>query len=114
MYPIIKTRDNAKEQFRYSNVSVLYSHQNCRCFYCNKFMRFETFVPGNPERKNGYTIDHLFPKHLGFTLAGNAVLACRKCNEKKAERPPTPVEIVRAWELYNKIGVQFIATIIFP
>lgn len=114
MYPIIKTRDNSKEQFRYSLTSVLYSHQECRCFYCNKYMRYVSFIPGNPERKNGYTIDHLFPKHLGFTLVGNAVLACRKCNEKKADRPPTPVEIVRAWELYNKIGIQFIATIIFP
>lgn len=114
MYPIIKTRDNSKDKFRYSSATVLYSFQNCKCFYCNKFMRYVSYNPENPERAGGYTIDHLFPKHLGFGLAGNAVLACRRCNEKKDGRPPTPTEIVKAWELYNKMGVPFIASIIFP
>lgn len=114
MYPIIKTKDNRKDKFRYSFITTLYSYQDCKCFYCNKFMRFISFNPERPERAGGYTIDHLFPRHLGFGLAGNTVLACRKCNEKKDMRPPTPTEIVKAWELYNKIGVEFVATIIFP
>ena len=114
MYPIIKTRDNLKDKFRYSTAATLYSFQNCKCFYCNKFMRFMSYNHNKPSTIEGYTIDHLFPRSLGFGLAGNAVLACRKCNEKKGDRPPTPMEIVRAWELYQKINVKFIATITFP
>lgn len=114
MYPIIKTRDNLKDKFRRSNAAVLYSFQNCRCFYCNKFMRYVSYNHANPDRLDGYTIDHLFPRTLGFGLAGNAVLACRKCNEVKGNRPPTPVEIVRAWELYTKINMPFVASITFP
>ena len=73
-----------------------------------------TYIPTKPERFDGYTIDHLFPRSLGFTLSGNAVLACRKCNERKGDRPPTPEEIVKAWSLYNQVNIQFTAKIIFP
>jgi len=77
-------------------------------------MPFVKYVPEDESRHNGYTIDHLFPRMLGFGLVGNAVLACRKCNEKKSDRSPTISEIVKAWELYNKIGHEFIATVILP
>lgn len=92
-------------------VNLLYSHQNCRCFYCNKFMPFMTY---NYERKKGYTVDHLFPRSRGYGKGGNTVLACRGCNEKKENRYPTTDELVRAWTLYNQMGRPFIATLIFP
>jgi len=113
-YPIIKVKDTSGERFKYSRVATIYSAQNCKCFYCGKFMQYMSFRPDMPSRSNGFTIDHLFPRSLGFGLYGNAVLACRRCNEKKGDRPPTPVEIVRAWEIYNRIGLEFVATIIFP
>lgn len=114
MYPIIKTKDNSSKRFKFSTVATLYSFQKCRCFYCNKFLQYASYRPEQSDRANGYTIDHLFPKSFGFGLAGNAVLACRKCNEMKGNRPPLPVEIVRAWELYQKLNMEFVATIIFP
>lgn len=96
--------------FRYSTTSILYSFQECKCFYCNKFLRYMNYNPENPERFEGYTIDHLYPKSLGYGLGGNAVLACRKCNEKKANRYPTETEIAKASELYSKIGIPFVAS----
>ena len=115
MYPIIRTKDfGAAQKFRYSTVTTLYSYQNCKCFYCGKFMRFASYNPENPDRATGYTIDHLFPRTLGFGLYGNAVLCCRKCNATKDSRPPTPTEIVKAWELYTRMGRPFVATITFP
>jgi 5-methylcytosine-specific restriction endonuclease McrA len=113
MYPIIKIKE-PQGKFRYSSVPVIYSNQNCKCFYCGKYLQYKKYHPENVTRKDGYTLDHLFPKMLGFTLYGNAVIACRKCNEKKSDRPPTPVEIVKAWELYRQMNMKFIATIIFP
>lgn len=110
MYPIIKVKDE-----KFLNVppaSVLYSYQKCRCFFCNKFMPFKAFNPEKPDRKDGYTVDHLFPRSLGFTKSGNSVLACRKCNEKKANRNPSLTEIVKAWEIYQKMGRPFVATVI--
>lgn len=112
-YPIIKVRENTG-RFKYSSVPILYSNQKCKCFYCGKYMKFYSYIPTKPERFDGYTIDHLFPRSLGFTLSGNAVLACRKCNERKGDRPPTPEEIVKAWSLYNQANIQFTAKIILP
>lgn len=110
MYPIIKIKEE-----RFLNVppaSVLYSYQKCRCFYCNKYMPYKAYNPEIADRKDGYTIDHLFPRSLGFTKSGNSVLACRSCNEKKANRNPTLTEIVKAWELYQKMNRPFVATVI--
>lgn len=100
------TRQNI---FRYSTATLLYSYQDCKCFYCNKFLRFMNFNPENPDRAEGFTIDHLMPKSLGYGLAGNAVLACRKCNEKKNNRLPTIDEVRRANQLYYIMGMEFIA-----
>lgn len=77
-------------------------------------MYYTTFIPDVPERKHGYTIDHLFPKTQGFSLSGNAVLACRKCNAVKSDRMPSTTEIVKAWHLYNNAVIPFIASIVFP
>lgn len=108
MYPIIQMKTKV---LRYSAASHLYSHQGCRCFYCNKFMPYMTY---NDKRKKGYTVDHLFPRSKGFAKGGNSVLACRKCNEDKGDRYPTVDEILRAWDLYARMGREFIATVILP
>lgn len=96
---------------RHVPVSLLYATQKCRCFYCGRFMEYITY---NDQRKKGYTVDHLFPRSKGYGKSGNIVLACRKCNEKKENRFPTVQEIVRAWEIYQQMGREFIATITLP
>lgn len=101
-------------RFKRSTISFIYSLQKCRCFYCNKFLQYIKYHPQICERKDGYTIDHLFPRTLGFTLYGNAVIACRKCNEEKSDRLPTPEEVVRTWTIYNQLGIPFIASVVFP
>ena len=68
----------------------------------------------NEVRRKGYTIDHLFPRSKGYGKGGNSVLACRRCNEKKGDRYPTLAEIVQAWELYARMGREFIASVILP
>lgn len=106
---IIQMREKVKGNV--APASVLYSYQKCRCFYCNRFMPYMTF---NMTRGAGYTIDHLFPRSKGHTKLGNSVLACRRCNEKKGDRFPTVLEIVKAWELYQKMDREFIAILILP
>lgn len=69
------------------------------------------FNPENPDRADGYTIDHLMPKSLGYGLAGNAVLACRKCNEKKSSRLPTQEELQRANDLYRTMGMELLVNL---
>ena len=104
-----------KKDLKFYSVSLtqLYAYQHARCFYCNKYLKFHPYHPENPDRFDGYTIDHLFPRSLGFSKTGNSVLACRSCNEKKSDRLPTNQEMVRAWEIYQKMSRPFVATIIF-
>lgn len=104
-----------KKDLRFYSVSLsqLYAYQHARCFYCSKYLKFHPYHPENPDRFDGYTIDHLIPRSLGFSKVGNSVLACRGCNEKKGNRMPTMIELVRAWEIYNKMGRPFIASLVF-
>lgn len=92
-------------------IALLYSLQKCRCFYCKTYMEYITH---NDKMKKGYTVDHLFPRSKGYGRAGNIVLSCRRCNEKKGDRFPTIDETVDAWQLYNQMNRPFIATIILP
>lgn len=66
----------------------LLAAQKGRCFYCGKFM-------------TSWTKDHLFPRSHGFTLAGNLVFSCESCNNRKADRIPSPHEIIRALTLWR-------------
>lgn len=103
-----------KKAIRFYSVPLtqLYAYQNARCFYCNCYMKFHTYHPENVDRQYGFTIDHLFPRSMGYTKVGNSVLSCRHCNEKKGNRIPTTKEILKAWNLYQQLGKEFIATII--
>lgn len=58
--------------------------QGGRCFYC-----------GEPVGTKA-TIDHLIPQaYGGVDEPSNAVLAHRRCNQRKADRLPTPDELDR-------------------
>lgn len=56
------------------------------CFYCNKPIRCIVCHPDVSIRSVA-TLDHLIPRSKGGTLANsNLVLACPKCNRKKADQ----------------------------
>lgn len=114
MKPITKTRLNKTvitfvdmwRAKRIPPISLLYGYQKCRCFYCDEFIEYASHCKKIP---NGYTIDHVFPNSWGFTKAGNIVLACRDCNERKESSIPTQAQIRKAVKLYNLMGFCFIA-----
>lgn len=87
-------------------LSLLYAHQQARCFYCKGYIKYAAHTAA----VNGYSIDHLFPRSLGFGKGGNVVLACRPCNERKANRLPTFKEIARASVLYATMGRIFVVS----
>jgi 5-methylcytosine-specific restriction endonuclease McrA len=54
-----------------------WKRQRGQCYYCNASVA-----------KHKATLDHRTPASLGGTLQdGNAVMACRRCNEEKADMP---------------------------
>lgn len=53
------------------------------------------------------TLDHVFPKSLGYTISRNSMPCCESCNTEKAERLPTTEEIQLACEAHEAIGKQF-------
>lgn len=58
--------------------------------------------------EKGYTIDHLFPKSMGYSKNGNSVLACRRCNELKGNSLPTKEQLLKASNLYHLMGRIFV------
>ena len=84
-------------QFCYS---LMYYAQNRACFYCSKLMENGSHTP---ERRHGYTRDHVLPRSLGYGTIGNIVLCCDKCNRKKGKELPNHNEIERCVQLWNRI-----------
>ena len=70
---------------RYSRDGIL-RRDNHTCLYCGK---------------HATTIDHVLPRAQGGRSSWlNSVAACRKCNEKKANRTPKQAGMVLAYEPY--------------
>lgn len=87
--PEVKTEFHDETEQCISNKNLL-KRQKHKCFYCGiKLYK--------------YTIDHFYPRSLGYGINGNKVLACKKCNEEKANRLPTKEEIKRFNQLYKKL-----------
>lgn len=60
--------------------------------------------------KEGWTREHVFPRAVWPGMANNIVLAHKPCNQKKASRAPTRLEIERARVIYQSMGlIAFIA-----
>lgn len=58
--------------------AALYVAQGGKCAYC-----------GKPISKNKATLDHVVPWALGGRNASeNLRVACHKCNQAKADKPP--------------------------
>lgn len=64
----------------------------------------------NKAAPNGATVDHVVPKAAGGSGATrNLRLACRDCNQKKANRMPTYEEILRLGPLEPTTRGELIA-----
>lgn len=75
--------------------------QNHKCFYCTRTLTNAPFCKDTA--KLGYTRDHFFPRSWGYTLSGNTVLSCDKCNRRKGSTLPTREEISRFIKLWEGI-----------
>lgn len=72
-------------------MSILSDYQNHRCYLCGERMapRSEMFAHDSVMP----SLDHVLPKCRGGTnRLGNVALAHKKCNNAKADRPPTACE----------------------
>lgn len=68
----------SKQRRKATKRAVLLNRQGGKCKYC-----------GQGLSKKTATLDHIVPKCAGGTLAyHNLAVACRTCNEKKANKPP--------------------------
>lgn len=79
----------------------LYLLQEGRCFYCLGRMARASYR--QLVRPNGFTEDHVIPRHTGVTGCGNKVLACRKCNERKGGKLPSNKALRKYALLYGEI-----------
>lgn len=83
---------------------TLYIAQQGKCFYCNQIM---APISVRTERKAGWTADHFIPKAYlrprKLVLKFNKVLAHAICNERKGDRFPTQLEILKFKKLYEDI-----------
>lgn len=75
--------------------------QRLRCYLCGCVMRFYGTAGVSPYAKNCATTDHVKPRSAGNMLPGNALLACRDCNERKDARQPFACEVFYAEEAYR-------------
>ncbi len=76
----------------------MYLIQQGRCFYCDKVLPLNAHC--GSRRK--WTVDHFWPKVKGHSRKSGKVLACRGCNESKADRDPTDDEICKFLALYRQ------------
>jgi len=80
-------------------INQLHAVQGQRCFYCKTTI---TMVKRSTDPRCA-TLDHFFPLALeGRDDFSNMVLACMRCNQRKADRMPTLPELVKWNELAQK------------
>jgi len=92
--PVLRVPLNGKH---YSiNTDQMSEAQGGLCFYCKKPMNKNTHGTMRQSK------DHFFPKSHGFTLSGNKVLACQRCNSSKNDKYPSVEAIVRFAQMYSK------------
>lgn len=82
------------------SLETIYAAQHGRCIDCGAPMERH---PSMGVEHPGYTVDHLFPRSCGFGLYANKVLACRACNERKADHPPSRRVVHRTRALYERL-----------
>jgi len=65
------------------------------------------YICGNKVPFNSVTVDHVFPRHLGFGLRDNLMPSCKKCNGTKGHAMPKVAIVKRVCETYDSIGWTF-------
>lgn len=91
-YVYIKVRNRGRQP-RYSRTGVLRRDKHC-CAYCGKAAT---------------TIDHIIPRSKGGESSWlNTVAACRKCNERKANKTLKQAGMVLLFEPYVPAFMQFV------
>lgn len=75
---------------------ALYKAQRGLCYLCAKAL---LDFSGNPNADLFPTVDHILPRASGgIRFFPNIALACRRCNNRKAETAPRPCEVLfGAW-----------------
>ena len=76
--------------------AALLAMQGDGCFYCGKALSLAEA-----------TRDHLTPRKMGrgAPLTFNKVMACLKCNQRKAAKPPTDLDKEKTRNLYANCGL---------
>lgn len=83
--------------FRPLSVGELIQRQRNRCYLCGYDMRRpQATTHGRLARSR----DHVFPKAEGGRRDSNVLLAHRSCNSIKADRWPTPCEVIFLAAIY--------------
>lgn len=87
-------------------IERLWNVQGGLCFHCGEPMirSREEQVATKGRTKSLATKEHVFPKSIKRGLQNNVVLAHASCNNSKGARMPTPAEIARTKEIYQKMG----------
>lgn len=62
------------------------------------------YICGKPVPFSQVTRDHVYPKHLGFTLRNNIGIACQKCNARKGDAWPTLKQVWKADRALRRAG----------
>lgn len=76
-------------EYRRAVLSALYVLQDGRCYLCDRRM-----LASSPRDPDGATRDHVTPRIRGGRDGENLLAAHRSCNELKADRAPTPCELL--------------------
>ena len=68
--------------------AVLMAKQRGLCFYCHTPLAIVAIVSGEKQPHNMATFDHIVPRCKGgrSSIESNLVLACRACNNRKADK----------------------------
>jgi len=87
--PVLKaTRSSRLKNMSYNDQL---KRQNFKCFYC------DTLLDMTPTNKP--TQDHFFPRSHGFSLNGNKVISCWKCNQIKKNNYPSTEMIIKFFNI---------------
>ncbi|MGH8159307.1 MAG: HNH endonuclease domain-containing protein [Rhodanobacter sp.] len=78
----------------------LFQLQRGCCILCRRRMVLKA---SSTKCRNGYTREHVFPRSAGHGLFANKVLTCHRCNQAKANRPPSASLIAAAREIYEAV-----------
>ncbi|WP_448187909.1 HNH endonuclease [Azospirillum sp. sgz301742] len=98
-----RVREIRRTKARVPLPDVLRKLQGGRCFYCLTCISNRSHVPG--QRNGGWTRDHVHPRASGAGNAGNVVLACYACNQRKGDRLPTALELAAARQIWAAVLV---------